>query len=80
MHTVVVVITPGLGDDIQMMKAGIMEIADIFVVNKADLKNAEETAKSIEDMISLLPQKERDRALSLQLHQRERGLRGCWRR
>ncbi|MEK6657411.1 MAG: methylmalonyl Co-A mutase-associated GTPase MeaB, partial [Nitrospirota bacterium] len=42
---------------IQMMKAGIMEIADIFVVNKADLKNAEETAKSIEDMISLLPQK-----------------------
>ena len=79
-HTVVVVITPGLGDDIQMMKAGIMEIADIFVVNKADLKNAEETAKSIEDMISLLPQKERDRALSLQLHQRERGLRGCWRR
>lgn len=56
-HTVAVVITPGLGDDIQMMKAGIMEIADIFVVNKADLKNAEETAKSIEDMISLLPQK-----------------------
>lgn len=56
-HTVVVVITPGLGDDIQMMKAGIMEIADIFVVNKGDLKNAEETAKSLEDVISLLPQK-----------------------
>ncbi len=56
-HTVVVVLTSGLGDDIQMMKAGIMEIADIFVVNKADLKNAEETARAIEDMISLLPQK-----------------------
>ncbi len=56
-QTVVLVLTPGLGDDIQMMKAGIMEIADIFVVNKGDLKNADETARSIEDMVSLLPQK-----------------------
>ncbi len=58
-HTVVLVLTPGLGDDVQMMKAGIMEIADIFVVNKSDLKNAEETARSIDDMISLLPQKKK---------------------
>ena len=77
-HTIVVVLTPNLGDGIQMMKAGIMEIGDIFVVNKGDLKNAEETAKSLEDMISLLPQKERGRVLSSPLHQRGRGLRGCW--
>ena len=68
-------ITPGLGDDIQMMKAGIMEIADIFVVNKADLKNAEETAKSIEDMVSLFAAKEEEAGvLFSQLHQKGRGL------
>jgi LAO/AO transport system kinase len=35
-QTIVLVLAPGLGDEIQAMKAGIMEIADIFVVNKAD--------------------------------------------
>jgi LAO/AO transport system kinase len=35
-HTVIVVLTPGMGDEIQAMKAGIMEIADIFIINKAD--------------------------------------------
>ncbi len=54
-HTVVLVLTPGLGDDIQMMKAGIMEIGDVFVVNKGDLKNAGETARELEDVINLLP-------------------------
>ena len=54
-HTIVVVLTPNLGDGIQMMKAGIMEIGDIFVVNKGDLKNAEETARELEDVINLLP-------------------------
>ncbi|MBI5181104.1 MAG: methylmalonyl Co-A mutase-associated GTPase MeaB [Nitrospirae bacterium] len=73
-HTVVVVITPGLGDDIQMMKAGIMEIADIFVVNKADLKNAEETARSIEDMISLLPQKRKTPSVVLTVASEEKGI------
>ena len=63
-----------------MMKAGIMEIADIFVVNKADLKDAEETAKSIEDMISLLPQKRKRPSVILTVASEERGLRGCWRR
>ncbi len=43
-HTTVVVMVPGLGDDIQAMKAGVLEIADIFVVNKADLDGADRVA------------------------------------
>jgi len=39
-HTIVVVLTPGMGDDVQTIKAGIMEIADIFVINKGDHPNA----------------------------------------
>lgn len=73
-HTVVVVITPGLGDDIQMMKAGIMEIGNIFVVNKGDLKNAKETAKSIVDMISLLPQKRKRPSVALTVASEGKGI------
>ena len=57
--TVVVVAVPGLGDDIQAMKAGIMEIADIFVVNKADREGAERTARQIEAMLGLQEGKQR---------------------
>jgi LAO/AO transport system kinase len=49
----VVVIVPGAGDEVQAIKAGIMEIADIFVVNKADREGAERTVASIEAMLSL---------------------------
>jgi len=49
----VVVVVPGAGDDVQALKAGIMEIADIFVVNKADRDGADRTAASIETMLSL---------------------------
>ncbi len=52
-HTVVVVETPGLGDDIQALKAGILEIADILVVNKADLPGADSTAASLRAMLGL---------------------------
>ncbi len=54
-NIVVVVITPNLGDEIQMMKAGLMEIGDIFVVNKGDLPIAERKAQEIEDILRLLP-------------------------
>ncbi len=47
-HTVVVVFAPGLGDDVQALKAGQMEIADILVVNKADLPGAEHMARTLE--------------------------------
>ncbi|MDD5081811.1 MAG: methylmalonyl Co-A mutase-associated GTPase MeaB [Dehalococcoidales bacterium] len=53
--TAIVVLTPGMGDEIQMMKAGIMEIADIFVVNKADIAGAEELKEELKVMISMKP-------------------------
>jgi LAO/AO transport system kinase len=48
-----VVLVPGMGDDIQAIKAGLMEIADIFVINKADRPGAEQTQRDIEAMLSL---------------------------
>ncbi|MGA1821462.1 MAG: methylmalonyl Co-A mutase-associated GTPase MeaB [Thermoplasmatota archaeon] len=51
--TTMVVLVPGLGDSIQAIKAGIMEIADIFVVNKADRPGIERTVAEIESMVNL---------------------------
>ena len=52
-NTTVVVTSPGLGDEIQALKAGIMEIGDIFVVNKADKENADQTAQEIYSMVTM---------------------------
>src|SRR5574340_933190 len=52
-HTTVVVEAPGLGDDIQAIKAGILEIADILVVNKADRPGAENTVKALRSTLEL---------------------------
>jgi LAO/AO transport system kinase len=52
-HTTLVVEAPGLGDDVQAIKAGILEIADILVVNKADQPNAAETVRALRAMLSL---------------------------
>ncbi len=49
----IVTMVPGAGDDVQALKAGIMEIADIFVVNKADREGADRTVASIEAVLSL---------------------------
>ena len=49
----IVTVVPGSGDEVQALKAGIMEIADIFVVNKADREGAERTMMSIEAMLAL---------------------------
>ncbi len=51
--TVAVVTVPGLGDDIQAIKAGILEIADVFVINKADREGVDRTVKDLEMMLSL---------------------------
>jgi len=51
---VVVVMVPGLGDDIQSMKAGLMEIADIFVLNKADREGADRLEEQLHAMLSLV--------------------------
>jgi LAO/AO transport system kinase len=48
-----VVLVPGLGDEVQALKAGIMEIADVFVVNKADREGADRVVAEIESMLSL---------------------------
>jgi LAO/AO transport system kinase len=49
----VVVLVPGMGDDIQAIKAGIMEIGDIFVINKADREGVDTTEKELEALLSL---------------------------
>jgi LAO/AO transport system kinase len=57
-HTSVVVTMPGGGDEIQAMKAGIMEIGDVFVVNKADREGAERARAELELMIEIVERKE----------------------
>jgi LAO/AO transport system kinase len=52
-HTVVVVAVPGLGDDVQAIKAGVLEIADIFAVNKADREGADRTVRDLQGMLEL---------------------------
>ena len=49
----IVVLVPGMGDDVQSLKAGIMEIADLFVVNKADREGADRVEKEVRAMQSL---------------------------
>jgi LAO/AO transport system kinase len=51
--TVLLATVPGLGDDIQAIKAGILEIADVFVINKADREGVERTVRDLEMMLSL---------------------------
>lgn len=51
--TILVIIVPGLGDSIQTLKAGIMEIADIYVVNKADRNGVEQTVAEIQSLVDI---------------------------
>jgi LAO/AO transport system kinase len=52
-HTTIVIEVPGMGDDVQAIKAGILEIADIFVVNKADREGADATIRQLRTMMRL---------------------------
>jgi LAO/AO transport system kinase len=52
---VIVLLVPGLGDDIQSMKAGLMEIADIFVLNKADREGIDRLEQQLQPMLALAP-------------------------
>ena len=54
-HTVVLVEAPGMGDDVQAIKAGIIEIADIIVVNKADRPGVEQTVGALRAALDLAP-------------------------
>lgn len=55
-ETVVVVLSPGLGDEIQALKAGLMEIGDIFAVNKADRANADKAVTDIRAILNMKPE------------------------
>lgn len=52
-HTVIVVLVPGMGDDIQAIKAGLMEIADIFVINKADRDGAAKLYQEVLNVVAM---------------------------
>lgn len=52
-HTTIVVLVPGMGDDIQAIKAGILEVADIFAINKADLDGADRVVRELRAMLEL---------------------------
>jgi LAO/AO transport system kinase len=54
-HSVAVVLVPGMGDEIQTMKAGLMEIADIFVINKANRAGAKQLQTELTSMLNLSP-------------------------
>ncbi|MDD5100453.1 MAG: methylmalonyl Co-A mutase-associated GTPase MeaB [Syntrophales bacterium] len=55
-HTVIVVLVPGMGDEIQAIKAGIMEIADIFVINKADRDGSHQLLNELMAMLNMVPE------------------------
>lgn len=54
-HSVVVVLVPGMGDEIQAMKAGIMEIADVFAINKADRPGAQQLQTELTSLLNASP-------------------------
>ncbi len=60
-HTSVVVLVPGMGDEIQIMKAGILEIADIFVVNKADRPGVERVMAELSTLQHIVHHEDEDR-------------------
>jgi LAO/AO transport system kinase len=55
-HTTIIVLIPGMGDDIQAIKAGILEVADIFVINKSDREGLKKTASELEAMLTMSAQ------------------------
>ncbi len=54
----VLVLVPGMGDDIQTFKAGVMEIADVFVINKADRPGADRVEQEVSAMLSITPRRD----------------------
>ena len=72
----VVVLVPGLGDEVQALKAGIMEIADVFVVNKSDREGADRVVAEIESMLSLAPGAGPPPAIVRTVATRDEGTRG----
>lgn len=59
-HTTLLVQIPGAGDSVQLLKAGAMEIADVYVVNKADLPGAQRVSRDLRSILGLAPKRETD--------------------
>lgn len=59
-HTAIVVLAPGMGDDIQAMKAGIIEIADIFVINKCEREGADKTERELRMVLSMSSRRDKE--------------------
>ena len=78
-HTTVVVTVPGLGDDIQAIKAGLLEIADVLCVNKSDREGADRTVRDLMHMLDLRPAGDR-KAIEIVNTVATRGLRRRLRR
>jgi LAO/AO transport system kinase len=76
-HTTVVVVVPGLGDDIQAIKAGILEVADLFCVNKADREGADRTIRDLRQMLELSA-KDRDVAIVKCIASQGEGIGELW--
>jgi len=76
--TTVVVLTPNLGDGVQMIKAGILEIADIFVVNKADLEGHGRVVTELRSMLSLAPKGSWKPPILATVAARQEGLEELW--
>jgi len=72
--TVCLVLVPGMGDDVQIMKAGIMEIADVFVVNKADRDGADKVAADVKVMLDLIPARDWRPPVALASAEQNRGV------
>jgi LAO/AO transport system kinase len=76
--TVVLVLMPESGDAVQSIKAGILEIADVFVVNKADLSGAEKTRRLIQDAVAMAPKKPWQPPILLASALKEEGIPPVW--
>jgi LAO/AO transport system kinase len=76
--TTVVVLTPNLGDGVQMIKAGILEIADIFVVNKADLEGHHRVVTELRSMLSLAPKGRWKPPILATVAARQEGIEELW--
>src|SRR5579884_400727 len=70
----VLVLVPGMGDDVQAIKAGIMEIADVFVINKADLPGADRLERQIKASFALNPDREARPPIALTVASEGRGI------
>lgn len=76
-EVVVVVLNPGWGDEIQANKAGLMEIADIFVINKADRPGLENTRRDLEGALAMMPAEKRPLILETVASQNQ-GVAALW--